>query len=355
MSGFSNPIAGARQLIRSALESVNFVHLVSGWQIKRDGDAEFQELIARGDIDINGGTLTVFDSLGNVLVTIDENGIRVFDSSGNARTRLGIPGAFSSISLFTADANENGSAIVSANAGGSPTDQGRLINQSPDFGRGFMATNLLAPVGLAARTPMWQLITGFLDAGVTQPVVDLCGSPTAGLIARAILDDLWFGVSNGSGVAPAQTRRIGQGLVPGGTSGTLTSNVNGSATVGTVVDIVALLNVPVRAGFKYRVVARGYTGLTNNNAAATNQWDLGIDVDDNGAGRVDVGGFKFNANQAADIRFGVPTYEGEFTAAADGLADIRATITKVVGVNTAFLTTQNDATHPFTVRCYHVG
>jgi hypothetical protein len=311
--------------------------------------------IANARIILDGvnGRISVFDNAGHLLMTFDSTGVKVFDLAGNVRERIGIPGAFSSISLFTADSHEIGAGIVSASTTGGPIDGARILFQSPDMGSGFLQQNIISPIGVT-NSPMWQFITGFLSAALLQPIIDLCGDSAAGKIARVVLDDLWFGSSLGAGNPPNQTRRIGQGLVPGTSSGNLVGTINSSTTVGTVVDIVALLNVPVRAGFKYRLVFRGYTFSSANSLAPTNQWEIGIDVDD-GSGRVDVGGWKFNNNTAGDIREGVPTIEGEFTAAADGTIDVRATVTKVVGANISSIGLVGDATHPMTLRCYHVG
>ena len=47
--GFSNEIVGgAAALIRAAIKSPEFVHLVQGWTINKDGSAEFDNLIVRG-------------------------------------------------------------------------------------------------------------------------------------------------------------------------------------------------------------------------------------------------------------------------------------------------------------------
>jgi hypothetical protein len=52
---FGNPIvSGLGNLIREQIQSPNFVTGVSGWQIRRDGTAEFLDLIARGSLDVGG-------------------------------------------------------------------------------------------------------------------------------------------------------------------------------------------------------------------------------------------------------------------------------------------------------------
>lgn len=47
---YSNPIVAGDVLIREAIKSENYVPGVSGWAIFRNGDAEFNNIIARGDI-----------------------------------------------------------------------------------------------------------------------------------------------------------------------------------------------------------------------------------------------------------------------------------------------------------------
>lgn len=53
MTGFSDPIlTGDGTLIRAAEKSVDYQPGVSGWQIERDGDAEFNNLTARGTVEV---------------------------------------------------------------------------------------------------------------------------------------------------------------------------------------------------------------------------------------------------------------------------------------------------------------
>lgn len=47
---FTNPVMGGANLVREVMQSPNFVHDVSGWQIARDGSAEFNDLTIRGTI-----------------------------------------------------------------------------------------------------------------------------------------------------------------------------------------------------------------------------------------------------------------------------------------------------------------
>ncbi|MEU9022350.1 hypothetical protein [Actinomadura sp. NPDC048394] len=56
MSGFANAIlGGAQKLIRKAIASPNYVTSTSGWSINKDGSAEFNDVVVRGEFDV--GTL----------------------------------------------------------------------------------------------------------------------------------------------------------------------------------------------------------------------------------------------------------------------------------------------------------
>jgi hypothetical protein len=69
--GFANPIAaGDGSLIYPALKSPNFVAGTSGWSIKRDGSAEFNNIVVRGTFSANNG-----------LVTVDNNGLHVIGTT----------------------------------------------------------------------------------------------------------------------------------------------------------------------------------------------------------------------------------------------------------------------------------
>jgi hypothetical protein len=60
-----DPVVGGTVLRRVAIQSPNFVHLVSGWSINQDGSAEFNGLT------INGGDVILTDGSGNVVGTLD--------------------------------------------------------------------------------------------------------------------------------------------------------------------------------------------------------------------------------------------------------------------------------------------
>jgi hypothetical protein len=143
--GFANSvIGGAAALIRAAIKSPNFVSGSAGWQIAKDGTAEFNSLTARGTI--TGATLT-----GSTLIVTNSHGATVITLNYLTSTFL--------MYADTGSATQ-GALIVSLSPGGPGTDQ---------FGNTFQS-------GMAVYTVI---------AGTTYAVqlgqATVAGSPTPGL------------------------------------------------------------------------------------------------------------------------------------------------------------------------------
>ena len=71
---FNNPVVGGLQLVRNAIQSVNYVPGVSGWAINRDGTAEFATGTFRGPVVI------VDPITGDILATIGADGDAAFQT-----------------------------------------------------------------------------------------------------------------------------------------------------------------------------------------------------------------------------------------------------------------------------------
>lgn len=56
---FTNPIVGGRVLIREAIQSPDYAPGVAGWTINRDGSAEFNNGVFRGDLEVNDGLISI--------------------------------------------------------------------------------------------------------------------------------------------------------------------------------------------------------------------------------------------------------------------------------------------------------
>lgn len=69
--GFSDPITAGDDLVIPLIQSPNFVSGVSGWQVNRDGSAQFNNVVIRGGEVINGTTLIYNGpaALGNLIAS----------------------------------------------------------------------------------------------------------------------------------------------------------------------------------------------------------------------------------------------------------------------------------------------
>jgi hypothetical protein len=56
---FTNPVIAGLTLIRTAIQSPDFVAGVSGWSINKDGTAEFNNATIRGELIAGGGAVTL--------------------------------------------------------------------------------------------------------------------------------------------------------------------------------------------------------------------------------------------------------------------------------------------------------
>lgn len=123
---FSDPIVAGGKLVIPAIESDNFVTTVSGWRIKRDGDAEFSDVIMRG-------TLTVVTPNGTV--TVDEHPTShtprvLLQNNAGDNIAIGLSGAVPVITYETV-----GGAIVDtylADTGSTDTYLMQLVPSSGD-------------------------------------------------------------------------------------------------------------------------------------------------------------------------------------------------------------------------------
>lgn len=56
---YTNPVVSGTVLVRSAIQSIDYVAGVSGWAIFRDGTAEFNNVTVRGTVIAGGGAVTL--------------------------------------------------------------------------------------------------------------------------------------------------------------------------------------------------------------------------------------------------------------------------------------------------------
>lgn len=74
---FNNSILSGETLVRDSIQSEGFVSGSTGWSIQRDGDAEFNDVVVRGELTVSGagGTLEInTDILGIPHIVFTESG-----------------------------------------------------------------------------------------------------------------------------------------------------------------------------------------------------------------------------------------------------------------------------------------
>ena len=159
---FENPVTAGVTLIREAIQSQNFVAGSDGWQIKANGDAEFNDVTIRGSTTTQGTLLfyTGTPAAGNLFGSLSSSagvdefgnaylaGITVYDTSGtglytqleaNGQLALGYTSQFDNPGLVTAFFN--GLQIVSPYTNAAPNDDPVFISLIPGdtsgAGRGY--------------------------------------------------------------------------------------------------------------------------------------------------------------------------------------------------------------------------
>jgi hypothetical protein len=211
---------------------------------------------------LNGvlGRIEIYSDAGNLLMTLDDDGLIVYDADGDQRQKIGSISDFSSI-VFRDEDGLNPAIITyqSVEVG----DVHRTLGfYAPDIGGGgnsFSRLFILTPTN-AVKNPLLQWDTGFLDPGVAQPIVDLTGF-TGDLAARTVVHDLWRGDSLGGGNAPNVETSYPRGIIAIGKRNTA-FNYEAEATVLTLPTAAVL-----EEGRRYRF-AVGYRAMSWGTAAA---------------------------------------------------------------------------------------
>ncbi len=164
MSGFSHDLAGGNgNLVIASFQSPNFVHNVSGWQITQAGDAEFNQVQARGQFFLNGNNgseiaILLFGGLPQIAlvppsVTQMTEAPTVFSNSIN-------PGAANeSMDLILVSGKSNGQADAGIQLFGQSADGTTAASVIFEFG-GIIAVTCTSS-GMSADS--WHNVT--TDAG----------------------------------------------------------------------------------------------------------------------------------------------------------------------------------------------
>lgn len=231
--GFNNPIVAASgTLIRLLMKSVNYVAGVAGWQITRDGNAEFNDVTLRGELLVADATteaeIHIWNAPGigptiELLPRMDPGHTR---TSGNivAGSNLGEP----ILSLTSPTYDGGGFATLEL--------QGAYAGNQPTFT--MLAGSLEAELSLRATietpiTELYNLTTGHMIARITETdgmVAGIPGTSNPEVWNAMVLTGLW--TNFGGAFVTAQYRKLAS---PGNSMQIVgVCNTNGGFGAGTV-------------------------------------------------------------------------------------------------------------------------
>lgn len=124
MSGFSNPIANAAgTLVRAVMKSVDFVAGVAGWQITRDGSAEFNDGTFRGAVTITA-PVTISSAQGEIDLDPTTAKIKVIAKGNNSEIDIDPNNVNPQITFLSPDHTNNSFINAVSNNGNNTSDLG---------------------------------------------------------------------------------------------------------------------------------------------------------------------------------------------------------------------------------------
>jgi len=129
------PVVAGVVLIRSAIQSPNYVVNVSGWTINQDGSVEFNNAVIRGELDVNGASgayIRIF-AFGGAVPVIQMRPSDFADPTYN----------FATIGLISTDNNTT------------PVHNGRILLLAPGYGQN---------AGIKITGDSYE--NGFVDSGI---------------------------------------------------------------------------------------------------------------------------------------------------------------------------------------------
>lgn len=259
----SNVVAGT-VLMRSAIQSPNYVAATSGWSINQDGSVEFNNGTIRGTLIVGTTTVTTVGTAGITVVGPNQT-MTVNDSTGFSVARTTPDGRLArlDISNTTGDASLARISLKPI----SPTDLGNTVNSG--FLQSFVSNTGIEQVTL-------QMISPFFSgkaAAALQVVGQSSGSGTDDSViflqAPTVQCTVNLGVSGNATVTGTirvgpNNQEIGQGVIAGAHS------LANSAAIGATETVILTANSGTfRAGHTYRAsiygeVTTSVVGLANN-------------------------------------------------------------------------------------------
>jgi hypothetical protein len=181
---FTDPIVGGEsKLIRSAIQSPNYIAGISGWTINRDGSVEFNNALIRGSVSAGGG-----------VVLLDATGVTVQSTSTLEIYKISRTGG------FVAARNPDDGSKVQISAAGvfvTPADPSPL-----GVGVEFVALYTGYDNPGAANENPFAVLKGVEYTGKSAPYIDMRGqaandaNPDNTSVMNLVADDINFNVGS---------------------------------------------------------------------------------------------------------------------------------------------------------------
>jgi len=211
---------------------------------------------------LNGvlGRIEIYSNAGNLLMTLDDDGLVVYDAEGDVRQNLGVITDFSSI-VFK-DADGLNSSIITYGPIPGANDFREWDVRSPSTDKASHRLIFLTPRASTVKNPLLQWDTGTLDSSVAQPIADFTGFTGAreAVVAAA---DYKIASNNGGGNAPTLGASLPRGVLIGGR---VRVTANTTFSTETVVGTTSALTLV--SGRRYRFAASWRSVIWGTAAAA---------------------------------------------------------------------------------------
>lgn len=168
---FAHDIAGGQgNLIATSLQSPNFEHLVQGWQIAKDGSAEFNNVVIRGGTVVDGTSLYYSPSpgYGNLVASISAT--TGTDAYGNAYVS-GVATYNGGLTVSLTDGELSLTPVSGGHTPGSVTSfTGTLILTSPTETSGDTQSQLVVVSSAAYASASAAMVIGPAGIKVAVPI-----------------------------------------------------------------------------------------------------------------------------------------------------------------------------------------
>lgn len=263
---FQDDVAAGVVLVRPAIQSPDYLTGVSGWAIKIDGTAEFNNVVIRGGTTVSGLSL-YYDgtpALGNLIMSL--SAAAGVDSFGNAyEAGLGLYSSSGLINISVAGGDVittwadtlNGSSIDISVGGGSA---GMSFTPPSGPAAGWESAGMAAGISnvFGTNTAQFSIVGAYNRAFASTPAISFFGSSDSSSNNRL---DILTQQLNVSGLVAFGGVDVGQGVR---SQVSITANITGITT--TEVVVMTLPSMTYKDGRAYRVTL---WGLQQSTTAAT--------------------------------------------------------------------------------------